>query len=353
MTSELEKTEMLCTLVYLNFIVPGRLSETLPGIIAAQKEWPSRMTKEEWQKVTDRVQKYLSHMIVIQIEESEGHRAVLFEEGRHGYVIFRGTGNDEEWEDNALGMVEADTKRQKMAANFVRRVYKRFHHMTVAGHSKGGNKAQYAAITLPKECVDRCYSFDGQGFSVAFFEKYKQKIEQRKPIIHLVSERRGFVHALGLMVKETVYYTGRRGEARKGHHHGDPLPYFHCPDALRASDGQLGPQSGTPGTIEATIPLIVNRLMVHFLQTPKYKPYWKQTAYGLVTIMTQKKEPREETITAIARLLIVFAELAAIDKTFSKQAAHMLHLEHNVFMASANADLINKISHKFHQLMSH
>ena len=50
-------------------------------------------------------------------------------------------------------------------------------HLTVSGHSKGGNRAQYVKILTDQ--VDRCVSFDGQGFSSEFLELYAEEIEQK------------------------------------------------------------------------------------------------------------------------------------------------------------------------------
>jgi len=185
---ELVRAEHLCALVYLNSLLihkdAGSLGEVVAKMKETEKEWPCKMSQSDWFKIMDGIQEdvNLKALRISKVEEVEhtkpglvhaGHRAVLFEDGfGRGYVIFRGTGSDEEWDDNAKGMFEADTLQQQAAAHFVQQVHRPFRHITVAGHSKGGNKAQYAAITLPANCVDRCFSFDGQGFSIAFLEKY-------------------------------------------------------------------------------------------------------------------------------------------------------------------------------------
>jgi len=342
--NEIARAERLSAIVYLNSLLIHKTSDCLGEAITkmkeTEKEWPCRMHKAEWIKVMDGVQEdeYLRSLKIIKIEDVEntrpglvraGHRAVLFGDGGgHGYVVFRGTGSDEEWDDNAKGLFEVETLQQQAAARFVQQVYRQFRHVTVTGHSKGGNKAQYAAITLPGECVDRCFSFDGQGFSMAFWEKYRASVEKRKAIIHLVSERRGFVHALGFPAAETAYYIGRRGDPRKKRPHGDPLSKFHCPDALRNVNRELGPES-----LLNPIPHTVNRLVTHFLETPKYSPYWEGTAWGLTSLMTQKKRP-EESVAAIAQLLMVFIELIATDVSFRKQVTEMVLKETDVLLAS-------------------
>ena len=341
---ELARAERLSALVYLNSLLihkdAGYLGEVVAKMKETQKEWPCRMDQSDWIKIIDSIQEdtSLNTLRISKVEETEntipglaraGHRAVLFEDGSgRGYIIFRGTGSDEEWDDNAKGMFETDTLQQQAAARFVLQVHRPFGHITVAGHSKGGNKAQYAAITLPENCVDRCFSFDGQGFSMAFLEKYKEAIEKRKSIIHLVSERRGFIHALGFPIAETRHYIGRRGDPRKKRPHGDPLSKFHCPDALRSATGDLGPES-----FQNPIPVTINRLVTHFLKTPKYSPYWEETAWGLTSLMTQKKKA-DDSAAAIAQLLIVFIDLIATDMVFRKQVTDMVLKETDVLLAS-------------------
>ncbi len=104
-------------------------------------------------------------------------------------VVFRGTGAGE-WIDNGMGLsgipnqntyvsysgsvtritVSTDhaTLQQVEALNwFCKAAHKNGWgsdcRITVSGHSKGGNKAQF--ITMHSEMIDRCISFDGQGFS--------------------------------------------------------------------------------------------------------------------------------------------------------------------------------------------
>lgn len=46
----------------------------------------------------------------------------------------------------------------------------------VSGHSKGGNKAQYVGVLRGSE-IEHVYSFDGQGFSRAFVNRYQDEID--------------------------------------------------------------------------------------------------------------------------------------------------------------------------------
>ena len=328
--NELKRAEYLSAIIYLDSLTVGSLDAVLKQMKATEIDWPCRMSRQEWTTVLDRAlaDEYLCQMQVEKIENLEnGHKAALFTKDGHAYVIFRGTGSDKEWEDNARGMIDADTFHQQLASHFVARVSTLFKKITVAGHSKGGNKAQYAAITLPKQCVDKAYSFDGQGFSPAFFNKYAREIEERKEIITLASERRGFVHALGISVAASEYYTGRRGEPTTNRPHGDPLPYFHCPDAMRDSDGNL------VNSTHSLIPDIINHLVVHFLKTSTHV---EQISMGLVRLVSENKNV-QASAEAIAHVLLMLMEQIATNKDFRRQVSDMLRIESEVMLATLDA----------------
>lgn len=107
------------------------------------------------------------------------------------YVVFRGTAAGE-WPDNFEGGYLADTEQQRRALAFVNR--QQGDQITVVGHSKGGNKAKYVAILSDK--VYRCVSFDGQGFSEAFWKKYGPQIEKNKDKITCYALDFDFVNIL-------------------------------------------------------------------------------------------------------------------------------------------------------------
>ena len=345
-------TERLSALVYLDSLLTHKDAGKLGDIVAKMKNteqnWPCRMSREEWFKVMDDIQANagLSNLRIKAVEDVHehipnvlsslaGHRAVLFGGSNgHDYVIFRGTGSNEEWEDNARGIFESDTLGQKAAAQFVKKAYKnygkhtKFRRIIVAGHSKGGNKAQYSAITLPEEYVDLSFSFDGQGFSAAFLEKYINEIEQRKHVIHLISERRGFVHALGFQIDKTTYYTGRRGDHRHELPHGEPIGNFHTPDAMRNTIGNLGMPS-----IDSPISNTVNLLVKYYLETPKYRPQLEKTALGLTSLM-HENEDNKESINAITNILIAIIDLIAESKSFRQQVKNTAFKETDVILAT-------------------
>lgn len=168
-------------------------------------------------------------------------------ERREMYVVFRGTGSADEWRDNFEGLYSYDTPAQKNASDYIDRMMEGREgdwRVVVSGHSKGGNKAMYAAITNP--CVDECYSFDGQGFSTQFFNKYGNEIAARRSRIHSYNYKGDFVSALLCLPTKDVHFTGSwqgymgPGELLNTILRGDGsfLPKNHAPVSLFV-DGSL------------------------------------------------------------------------------------------------------------------
>ncbi|NJE73937.1 DUF2974 domain-containing protein [Pseudoflavonifractor sp. SW1122] len=107
-------------------------------------------------------------------------------------VAFKGTSGGDEWIDNVEGLNAEDTQCQKEALDFIESLP--YGSITVTGHSKGGNKAMYVAIISDK--VTRCVSYDGQGFSQEFIDKYWAEIQAKGGKITAYSLSTDFVHAL-------------------------------------------------------------------------------------------------------------------------------------------------------------
>lgn len=111
-------------------------------------------------------------------------------------VVFRGTGGTyAAWSDNLFGEYQSDTVMQRLAADFINNDCAEYEDITVSGHSKGGNLAQYVTV----ECldkVDRCVSYDGQGFGEAFREENTEKINTTKDRIKSISAHNDFVNIL-------------------------------------------------------------------------------------------------------------------------------------------------------------
>lgn len=178
-------------------------------------------------------------------------------------VIFRGTGSGE-WLDNGEGLsgipqknvyitygkggraiyhktVTNDyaTTQQVEALNWFRRIssksgWNKLTNITVSGHSKGGNKAQFVAIH--SDLVDNCYSFDGQGFSPealdALKNHYKTKYNERRQKIMSFATDNDYVNVLGsrLVPQNNIYYF----QSRFG---------LHYMEAMLDGNGKFYPQS--------------------------------------------------------------------------------------------------------------
>lgn len=136
------------------------------------------------------------------------------------YVAFRGTGEGR-WYDNGDAFAKEYSEYQQDAAQYFDYVVndKKLNitssqNVIATGHSKGGNLAQF--ITLGSKnahLIDRCISFDGQGFSpeaIEYFKKlygedfYKQQCEK----LYSISGDNDYVNVLGIKVvpeDNTVY----------------------------------------------------------------------------------------------------------------------------------------------------
>ncbi|MBR5278290.1 MAG: DUF2974 domain-containing protein [Clostridia bacterium] len=171
-------------------------------------------------------------VLVDQVSEPDGMGAFAFSNGKGDVsVVFRGTGNGE-WKTNGDGLsgipeentyitygkdgevmltetIKEDyaSDQQVKALNWFNKLaseqgWAEGHHITVSGHSAGGNKAQFITINSP--CVDECYSFDGQGFSPEAIEMFKNRFgeeyEERLKKLNGFSASNDYVNVLGVRV---------------------------------------------------------------------------------------------------------------------------------------------------------
>ena len=140
------------------------------------------------------------------------------EENGSTYVVYRGTG-DGEWFDNGIGMTENATTQQKRALTYFETVMETGQitdrdRLIVTGHSKGGNKAQYVMMsTKYEELLDACYNIDGQGFSENAIAGWKEQwgaagYEERINKITGIYGENDYVNVLGnsIVKEENVLY---------------------------------------------------------------------------------------------------------------------------------------------------
>ena len=132
-------------------------------------------------------------------------------------IAFRGTGgSNEAWTDNFRGGYEQDTNMQRLAAEFVRRECGIYSNITVTGHSKGGNLSQYVTVECENQ-VEKCVSFDGQGFNSDFIEKNKDKIDVAAPKIKSISAYNDYVNILLTSIAGSILYVENDSSIASAH----------------------------------------------------------------------------------------------------------------------------------------
>ena len=150
------------------------------------------------------------------------------------YVAYRGTGEGR-WMDNGDGMTAESTLMQRAAADYFDRMaesclaeaHASGAEVIVTGHSKGGNESQYVTLAASYEfLIDRCYSFDGQGFSDAAMERFRLRyseeyFDRQRAKLYSVCGENDYVHDLGRQAvpPEHVYYVPSTGAGFTEWHH--------------------------------------------------------------------------------------------------------------------------------------
>ena len=190
----------------------------------AKEIFDGEISGAEWAAMLEKIKdnKNICDLKLVDLErdDKKALSVCLEDKDGHQYVVFRGTSGGE-WPDNFEGGYAADTEQQIRALEFVER--QTGDNITVAGHSKGGNKAKYAAILSDK--VGECYSFDGQGFSPAFWQKYGPLIEKNKDKITCFALDYDFVNILLPDVYGGKYYVNGHGVDNFAQNHS-PNSFF-------------------------------------------------------------------------------------------------------------------------------
>lgn len=143
-----------------------------------------------------------------------------------------------EWHDNGVGAYTAVTPQQEEALKWIEGLS--YSSVTVTGHSKGGNKAQFVAIMSDK--VDRCVSFDGQGFSMEFMAQNRDRILENSSKITCIADKYDFVNCLMFPIPvpagQRIYI-----EADSIHKLSE-FAHNHCPNTMITADGRLNGKTG-------------------------------------------------------------------------------------------------------------
>ena len=186
--------------------------------------YDGEISAQEWATMLEHIKEddQLCSM-TLQVYERDANGGVsicLTDAENNAYVAFRGTGGGD-WYDNFEGAYVADTEQQRRALSFVNNLS--YDNITVIGHSKGGNKSKYVALLSDK--VSRCVSFDGQGFSRDFYEKYGDLIEKNKWKISNYALSGDFVNILlyDIDYEHKIYVKGHGVDDFKENHSPNSL----------------------------------------------------------------------------------------------------------------------------------
>ncbi len=203
------------------------------------------MTPEEWDaiyQIANSDPEILNLKITnINYEKETGAGMACFVDEKSGqaYAVYAGTGADE-WRDDCVAGAQSDSVQQVKAKKWLDSLP--YDNIIVSGHSKGGNKAMYVAVTSDK--VSECYAFDGEGFSCEFCEKYKDRIEENKSKIHLIANHRDFVNILLLNIAgDTKYIDNDIGVSNASEYHAPNSLFKYSKDGkIEYSLGDIGEQ---------------------------------------------------------------------------------------------------------------
>lgn len=211
-----------------------------PTQLDPSKEYTFFTTGKEWSNIISAVKSdpQVSNLMISQSHTDAHYGGTSFlltsPDKSEAIVAFRGTATAE-WKDNFTGggptslPDQVSTECQKNALEWYQSLdLDSYQNITVTGHSKGGNKSQYIAIL--DNSVDRCVSFDGQGFSDEFYEKYADQIAHNKNKIVNCSAESDYVNFLLNSVGEQKYF--------KGHDYGSDAAFAenHAPNTMMTFD---------------------------------------------------------------------------------------------------------------------
>ncbi|MBR2529485.1 MAG: DUF2974 domain-containing protein [Lachnospiraceae bacterium] len=146
-------------------------------------------------------------------------RGICYTDEKDGnpVVVFRGTGGTKEaWTDNFEGAYLKETKIQHIAGQFVKNECAIYRDITVTGHSKGGNLAQYVTVRENAR-VRECISFDGQGFGDDFISENKEAVRAASPKICSVSAYNYFVNILLVSIAGRCIYVANEPSLAGAH----------------------------------------------------------------------------------------------------------------------------------------
>ena len=168
----------------------ARGGETYLGLLSSARIVPAVLAMAEMRRYGEIM--LSGYRLKISEENNEQFSALTLRlpGGRH-YVTFRGTDDTiVGWKEDLLLTVMDTVPAQADAADYLRWAAETYHGpLTVAGHSKGGNLAMYAAAAAEesvRQRIDRVLNIDGPGFLESFllssgFAEMQSKIHTLMP----------------------------------------------------------------------------------------------------------------------------------------------------------------------------
>lgn len=302
---------MLDNLIYTDYCenndsVEMILNKIEGAIQNGKKIKACEMSNEEWLDLVQTVRgqdELLDYTIQEYVDNADtGMRAACFVDDatnpKDVNVIFRGTKSDYEWHDNGEGAYTIETDQQVAAAEYIDDLPEKYgNNMTVSGHSKGGNKAQY--VTIVTDRIGRCVSFDGQGFSQEFIDEYSDEISRNAYKITSISAEGDFVNCLLFPIAGMTKYIDTKFQRNFLHNHK--------PNIMLDSNGELRAE-----TDQAEYAKIINEYSVYAI-TNLREPERSWTVDGLIAILeeSENKESVLQTIFGCVRAFSLLDNFAA------------------------------------------
>lgn len=296
---------MLDTLIYTEYFANNRSVKDIIGRISKDLDNGKavkgcEMSNDEWRTLIDAIRKQddlLNYRVTNYVSHPDGFRAACFVDKTTSptdvNVIIRGSATGKDWHDNGEGAYVSDSGFQKTAAAYVEGLPDSYgNSITISGHSKGGNLAQYATIVTDR--IDRCVSIDGQGFSPEFLEKYKDEIARKRKDIVSISASKDVVNALLFPIAGTQIYISTEKQ--------DDFFHYHKPNILLDENGNFRKQ-----VKQDPIAKLVNSFscyMIEHLEEPE-KSY---AINGLLAIKERDKGPAGESLAQTFLGLLIALE---------------------------------------------
>lgn len=294
---------LLCNLIYLKFNVfkennVGNLIEVmlyknnLKKSLLKNNECKDAIKENEWLLILKQIQSNydLMELTIKDIDtDFNGIKAACFTyKNDNTYVVFRGTKTMDEWSDNGEGAYLIETKEQMNALDYINKI--NYKNIVVTGHSKGGNKAKYVTILTDK--IKRCISFNGQGFSNEFIDKYSKLIKGKKQKILSINAKYDYVNCLLNSLNEKRLFIHTPFQK-------NPF-YYHKPNIMLNADGYLREEVNSSLFIK-----IINDFSVYLISQLS-EPY-KTFLINSLTYLTERilcKKKLDKNILQIATNVI-------------------------------------------------